>query len=134
MKIHKLSILPGIAALVVAALACGGNFTTANIGDAWLTTDEAGENRTTVFPQDAMFNLFIELKNAPDDTQIKASWIAVNAEGYDPNTSIYDTEYTSGDDTIRFYLTNEDPWPVGSYKVDIYLNGNLDRSLPFTVQ
>lgn len=107
---------------------------TANIGDAWSATDEAGENRTTVFSQDATFNLFIELNNAPENTALKVSWIVTKVEGVDPNVVIHETDYTSGDDVIRFNLMTEDSWLVGSYKVDIYLNGNLDRSLAFTVQ
>ena len=134
MKVNNFQIILATVAILVSALACGGSITTANIGDAWLSSDEAGDNRTTTFPQDATFNLFVELKNAPDDTQLKVSWIAVNAEGTDPNFVIYETDYTSSDDTIRFYLENDDLWPVGSYKVDIYLNGTLDRSLPFEVQ
>lgn len=134
MKIKKLPIIFTIAALFVSVLACGGSFTTANIGDAWLSTDEEGINRTTVFTQSDTFNMFLELKNAPDDTKVKASWIAVSAEGLDPNYVIYESEYTSSDDTIRFFLTNDQLWPVGSYKVDVYLNGTLDRSLAFEVQ
>jgi len=134
MKIKKLPIIFAIAALFVSVLACGGSFTTANIGDAWLSTDEEGINRTTVFTQSDTFNMFLELKNAPDDTKVKASWIAVSAEGLDPNYVIYESEYTSSDDTIRFFLTNDQLWPVGSYKVDVYLNGTLDRSLAFEVQ
>ena len=134
MKVKKFPILLAIIAILISVLACGGSLTTANIGDAWLSTDEAGDNRTTTFSQDATFNLFVDLKNAPDDTQLKASWIAVNAEGMDPNSVVYETEYASGDDTIRFYLDNDNLWPVGSYKADIYLNGTLDRSLSFVVQ
>lgn len=134
MNVKKFPILLAIVAILISVLACGGSFTTANIGDAWLATDEAGDNRATVFSQDATFNLFVELNNAPDDTQLKVSWIAVNAEGMDPNSVVYETEYTSGDDTIRFYLENDDLWPIGSYKVDIYLNSTLDRSLSFEVQ
>ena len=121
-------------ALILTVLACGGSFSTANIGDAWLSTDEEGNNRTTVFTQSDTFNLFVDLKNAPDDTNLKASWIAVNAEGQDPNFVIYESEYTSSDDIVRFFLTNDQLWPVGSYKVDVYLNGTLDRSLEFQVQ
>ena len=134
MKIKNLPIIFAVVALFASVLACGGSFTTANIGDAWLATDEEGINRTTVFTQSDTFNMFLELKNAPDDTKVKASWIAVSAEGLDPNYVIYESEYTSSDDTIRFFLTNDQLWPVGSYKVDVYLNGTLDRSLAFEVQ
>jgi hypothetical protein len=134
MKWNNLPVVFAIVALVVSVIACGGSFSTANIEDAWLTTDEEGANRTTVFSQSDTFNLFVDLRNAPDDTNLKASWIAVNAEGVDANSVVYESDYTSSDDTIRFFLTNDQLWPVGSYKVDVYLNGSLERSLDFQVQ
>ena len=134
MKVNKFPILLAIVALTVSILACGGSISTANIGDAWLSTDAEGSNRTTTFSQSDIMNLFIDLKNAPDDTELKVNWIAVNAEGLDPNYLINESNYTSGDDTVHFDLTNDMLWPVGSYKADVYLNGALDRSLTFEVQ
>jgi hypothetical protein len=132
MKINKLSIVLALVALAASILACG--FSTANIGDAWLSTDAEGSNRTTTFSQSDVMNLFIELNNAPDDTELKVAWIAVSADGLDPNYLINESNYTSGDDTVHFDLTNDMLWPVGSYKADVYLNGTLDRSLTFEVQ
>jgi len=54
----------GLAALVLAALACGGSFSTAGIADAWMSTDTDGANRTTVFAQDAVFYAQVDLQNA----------------------------------------------------------------------
>lgn len=134
MKTKRLPVVVAFTALIIAVLACGGSFSTANIADAWLSTDEEGNNRTTVFGQSDTFNLFVDLRNAPDDTNLKASWIAVNADGVDANSVVYESEYTSSDDTIRFFLSNDQLWPTGSYKVDVYLNGTLERSLEFQVQ
>ncbi len=134
MKSNRLPIIFAILALAVPILACGGSFSTAKIADAWLSADAKGDSRTTTFsPSDAM-HLFVDLRNAPDDTEVKVDWIAVNAEGVDPNYVINETKYTSGDDTIHFDLSNNQAWPTGSYKADIYLNGKLDRSLTFEVQ
>jgi hypothetical protein len=134
MKLSNLTIGVAMLAVFSSVLACGGTLSTANIGDTWLATDEAGDNRTTVFTSTDTFNLFVTLNNAPDDTVLKANWLAVNAEGFDSNQAIYETEYTSSDDVIRFYLTNDNLWGVGDYKVDIYLNGNLNKTLTFSVQ
>lgn len=134
MKVNKLPILLAIVALAVSILACGGSVSSANIGNAWLSTDAEGNNRTTTFSQSDVMNLFVELKNAPDDTKLKVSWIAVNAQGLDPNYVIKELDYTSSDDTVHFDLSNDNLWPVGSYQADIYLNGTLDRSLTFEVQ
>ncbi|MBI5950438.1 MAG: hypothetical protein HY865_02160 [Chloroflexi bacterium] len=132
MKTNKLSIVLALVALAVSILACG--FSTANIGDAWLSTDAEGSNHTTTFSQSDTINLFVDLRNAPDDTELKVAWIAVNAEGVDPNYLLNETNFTSSDDTVHFDLSNDNLWPVGSYKVDVYLNGTLDRSLTFEVQ
>ena len=134
MKVNKLPILFAIIALTVSILACGESISSANISDAWLANDAEGNNRTTTFSQSDVMNLFIDLKNAPDDTELKVNWIAVNAEGVDPNFVINESSYTSGDDTVHFDLSNDNLWPVGSYKADIYLNGTLDRTLTFEVQ
>jgi hypothetical protein len=134
MKTIKLPIILAIVAIAVSTFACGGSVSTANIGDAWLSANKEGNNRATVFSQNDVINLFIELKNAPDDTVVKVSWIAVNADGVDPNHVINESNYTSGDGTVHFDLFNDNLWPVGSYKADIYLNDTLDRSLTFEVQ
>jgi hypothetical protein len=39
-----------------------------------MATDEDGSNRTTVFSQEAVFYAMVDLKNAPDDTKLKAVW------------------------------------------------------------
>jgi hypothetical protein len=130
----RLTILFPLLALILASLACGFSASTANIPEAWMSTDEAGSNRTTTYTQDAEFFAQVELKNAPDDTTLKAVWTAVNAEGVDPNFVILEKEYTGGDDLVHFTLSNDSLWPAGEYKVDIYLNGNLDKTLTFIVQ
>lgn len=134
MKLKQAPILMAVVALILSILACGGSFSTANIGEAWMAADVDGNNRTTTFSQDAVFYAFVDLKNAPDDTQLKAVWTVVNAEGIEPNLVLNETEFTSGDAVVHFQLENDQLWPVGQYKVDIYLNSNLDKTLTFEVR
>ncbi len=65
---------------------------------------------------------------------MKAIWTAISAEGATPNFKIDEVEKTSGDATIVFDLSNTQPWPTGNYKVELYLNDKLDRTLEFQVQ
>jgi len=134
MKINKLSVLAGLAAVVLSALACGGSFSTANIADAWMSTDTDGNNRTTVFTQDAVFYAQVDLQNASDDTKLKAVWIAVNAEDTDPNLVITETEFVTGSGVVNFKLSNDNLWPFGTYKVDIYMNDALAKTVDFEVR
>jgi hypothetical protein len=134
MNIRKFQIMLAISALVLATLACNFGASTANIKNAWTAQDEEGNQPTTVFAQDEIFYLVVDLANAPGDTVVKATWTAVDVEGEAPNTALDENEVTSGDDTLYFNLTNDQLWPVGKYKVDIYLNDKLDRTLDFEVQ
>jgi serine protease Do len=120
-------------ALWLAACSREVSVSTANIADARLSKDEAGNQTTTIFGPDDVFYLKVGLANAPDGTKVKAEWTAVAVEGAEANTPLDDVELQSGSATLTFDLENTGPWPAGDYKVDLYLNGKLDRSLPFRV-
>ncbi|GAB4566224.1 MAG: hypothetical protein Kow0047_17430 [Anaerolineae bacterium] len=127
-------ILAGISAVVLFVMACSFSFSTANIADAWMSTDEEGNNRTTSFAQDDVFYAHVDLRNAPDHTRLKAVWTAVEVEDTQPNLTINETEFVSGSGTVRFELSNTDLWPRGKYKVDIYMNDELAKTLEFEVR
>jgi len=136
---HRSRRLPGIfvtatilTLILLSAMAC--SFSTANIEEATMARDYAGTDPTTTFAQDEVFYCVVILANAPDDTTVKASWTAINAEGADPNTFIDETELTSGSNSLHFELSNTNLWPTGTYKVDLYLNDELDRTLEFEVE
>jgi len=126
----------GFAAVVLLAaiLACGFSASTANIADAWMAQDYEGTQRTTTFGQGDVFYCIVDLKNAPDDTTVKASWTAVEVEGVNPNTFIDEASLTSSSGSLHFELSNNSLWPNGRYKVDLYLNDELDRTLEFEVR
>jgi len=133
-KLNRWPLAAVLLATLLSLLACGGSFSTANIQRAWLSPDSSGAPETTQFSQDETFYCLVELANAPEDTTLKAVWTALSAEGTDPNLLIEESELTTGDGTITFNLTNDQLWPVGTYKVDLYLNGELDRALTFEVR
>ena len=122
------------AVLILASLACSFSASTASIKDAKLARDNEGTQPTTTFSPTDTFFLLAELANAPDDTKAKASWTAVEVEGEQPNTFIDQAELTSGSGTLHFKLSNNGPWPAGKYKVDLYLNDKMVKTLEFTVQ
>ena len=127
-------------ALVLALIlsACSVSASTANISAAKMARDEAGKNPTKVFsPNDQTFYCIAELSNAPEDTVVKAVWTAVDVEGVKPNLKIGESRIiTDQSGQITFDLTNDGPWPVGQYKVDLFLNDDEEpaRTLEFKVQ
>jgi hypothetical protein len=127
------------ALLIVLGLglftACEFSASTANIANATLAKDEAGTQPTTVFAQPETFYLVVDLANAPDDTTVRAAWYAVDVgDVAPPNTLIDEAELTTGTNTLFFNLAPESLWAVGDYKVEIYLNDELERTLTFEVQ
>lgn len=108
-------------------------FSTATIAQATFAKDSSGVERTTVYDPEDTFYLLVDLANAPDGTAVKAEWTAVDVDGADPNTVLDNVELVSGSGDLTFDLVNDGSWPVGRYKVDLYLNGELDRTVDFMV-
>lgn len=127
-------ILLVFSTLVLSTLACEFSASTASVSEAVLARDAEGTQPTTTFTTTDSFYCLVELANAPDGTTVRAVWTAVEVEGNDPNTLIDESSVESGSGDLEFNLTNSSPWPVGSYKVDLYLNDELDRTIEFNVQ
>lgn len=135
MKRKIAPILFAIMVIIVSQLACNQSFSTANIENAWMDTTEDGNNPTTAYSQDAIFYAMVDLKNAPDDTKLKAVWTAVDVQDTEKNLQLNETEFTTSDGLVHFQLENKEYlWPVGQYKVDIYLNDTLNKTLTFEVR
>ncbi len=122
--------------LVLAQIACGFNYSTANIADAYMSLDSEGTQSTSVYGDEDVFYAIVDLANAPDGTEVTATWIAADVEGEEPNLLIDEVSITSGSTVLVFDLANEVGflWPAGAYQVEIYLNGELDTTLNFQVQ
>ena len=134
-KTHRFHLVVAIAVIVLGILACSGSFSTANISDAFMAADHDGTQPTTVFSADQVFYCIVQVANAPEDTTLRVVWTAVAVDGEDPNTEINTTDATVGTlDSFVFNLSNDGLWPPGQYKVDIYLNDELDQTLEFSVQ
>lgn len=131
---NRLILLFAAMALILSSLACGFSVSTANIKNAALASDPDGENLTEVFSPQQPFYLVVDLANAPDDTVLKAVWIAADVEEVEPGFIIDEVEISTGLPEVYFDLSNDNLWPSGSYQVDLYLNGELDRTLDFEVR
>ncbi|NDJ79051.1 MAG: hypothetical protein GYB65_22600 [Chloroflexi bacterium] len=123
-------------ALVLAALACEFSFSTAKIESVKLAKDEDGDQETTTFSMDDTVFCVVEVKSAPDDTEIKAVWTAVGISGEAPDTllgeSILSSEHTNS--VMSFALYPDPLLAPGDYKVDVYLDDELEATRTFTVQ
>jgi hypothetical protein len=66
---------------------------------------------------------------------MKFSWYVVEAEGTS-NEKIRDIDYTTRplENVVHGHLTAPRDWPVGKYKVEVYVNGNLEETVRYTVE
>ena len=129
--------------VAVIVSACSFSFSTANITQAVLAKDVQGDNfepvdPTSTFPTDQpVIHLVVTVANAPSDTKVKTVWTAVDVgDVAPPNTRIDEAEVTmDGSGNAHFTLStpNTGLWPAGKYKVEIYLNDKLDRTLEYAI-
>ena len=138
----SLSMFLALLALMLATLACNlinNGPAGVSLQDLHTAFDQDGTKPTTVFSSSDIFYTVGNLKNAPAGTVVEAKWLAVQIEGYDPGELIYEqaiNDFTEDGftGTIYFQLSNDNGWPAGDYKVDVYLDGNFVQSVPFSVR
>lgn len=137
MNKRTLPIFLALFALLASTLACslGGELGLSNVRMAF---DEDAKQPTSVFaPNDAVY-VVADLANAPVGTVVVSKWYYVSVEGIAPNTLIDEADITIEEEgfsgTVHFFFPAGTDWPVGTYAVELYLNGTLIDTATFTVQ
>ena len=136
---RRLTLLLLLCTLAVAVSACEFSASTATITSAELARGyadgKATDTSATFAPSDTPLHYVVTLGSAPDDTKVKAVWTIVDAgDGKFKDQKLDETELQSGSGVLNFTLAGKQDWPVGKYKVDLFLNDKLDRTTDFTVQ
>jgi hypothetical protein len=131
----RLSILFAALALLVASLACGTT-APAGISNIQLSTDQEATNLTTTFaPTDEIYVTF-DVNEVAAGSGLQIKWYALNIDGQDPETPFTTADYTYNDESsiyAQIYST-EGGFPVGQYKVEIYLNGAKVGEQQFNIE
>lgn len=96
---------------------------------------DPGEETDTFSPSDRTIHCVVRLAEAKSKTKLKFSWWIVEAEGSE-NQKIKDIEYTTRvlENVVHAHLTLPQDWPTGKYKVEVYVNGNLEGTVGYTVK
>lgn len=135
---NRLIVLLAVLSLVISSLACALGSTELGLTNLRMAFDQDGESVTTTFSPTDVFFAVADLANAPQGTQVEARWTAVDAADTEPNlefqTQTLDITEESFTGTIYFQLSNDEGWPAGQYKVDLYLDGTLAQTAEFSVQ
>jgi hypothetical protein len=94
-----------------------------------------GDQTDSFEPGDHTVHSVVKLKQAKSGTKMKFSWWIVDAEG-SKNQKIKDIDYSTRplENIVHGHLTLPQDWPIGKYKVQVYVNGNLDRTVEYEVR
>ncbi len=137
MNKRTLPIFLAMFVLLAASLACsiGGELSLSN---ARMAFDEDGAQPTSVFASSDAIYVVADLANAPVGTVVNSKWYYVSVEGVAPNTLIDEAAITIEEEgftgTVHFFFPAGSDWPVGTYTVELYLNGTLIEAVNYSVK
>lgn len=142
MRIAVLAGLAVVAVIVLAMLIMGGSDKssgTAYLQNPQMTSGMTQDGRpvdkvTSYTPNTQQLIAVVELRQAPPDTQVRFDWVYVNSNRL-ITTSTASNGKKGSDIYVFSILTNQGPWPVGDYRVDMYIDGRAkpDTSVQFRV-
>ena len=89
----------------------------------------------TTFGAHDTIHAVIQVSGNSANPGVSADFIAVSAGGVqNHDISRVDGQLDKSHNQFDAKLSNSNPWPSGSYRVDIYLNDKLVKSLNYSVQ
>lgn len=91
-------------------------------------------NPTTTFARTAIIHAIVAIQNAPTDTLFKVKWYANDVGTAAPCNTFVDEAELREDGTKNIDYTLGAPNPVGTYRAEIYVNGNLHQVVTFTIR
>jgi hypothetical protein len=106
------------------------------ISTATLSRDPAGNEATTLFaPSDHTMYVNVLLSGPGNGATVRHVWTQVS-DSFLPDRILCDEEAVVEDDKNATHAkaTYSEDWPIGTYKTEIYLNGNLERTLNWSVR
>ena len=97
---------------------------------------EPGESATSFAPDDHTVHCVINLNKAKAGTKVKFTWIGVDVEDMKKNDEIKSIDYTTNsfENKVHAHLTLPKDWPKGKYKVEVYINNALDKTISYTIE
>jgi hypothetical protein len=92
-----------------------------------------GEWTTSFEPQDRPIYCVVELNRAQEGTSVRFMWKAVDVAGSE-NQYLNERDYTTSDIHAVQVFNQPYDWPTGTYRVEVYINGTLDKTIDYTIE
>ena len=112
---------------------------TGAIDDLHMAKDDGkgdpGEETNAFSPGDRTIHCVAKLADGKAGTKMKFSWFIVDAGG-STNEKIKDIDYTTRglENIVHGHLTLPQDWPIGKYRVEVFVNGNLEKTARYSVK
>ena len=135
MSTKRTCTLLGLGALLLAA---GAWATEPHFADLKFSDSKNGEATETFSPDTPKIYLHAGLEDMPSGTKLSSTWIAEDTHGAaPPNYKIDSVEFNVGGivNVADFSLSKPNAgWPVGTYRVELFINGKASGTAHFTVE
>ncbi len=97
---------------------------------------KVGESTTTFAPSDRTVHCVVTFNKRKPGTKIRLVWVAENVEGRSKHSELDSIDHIADVDEERtdFHLTWSRDWRPGTYRVEIYIDGILDKTIDYTVE
>ena len=94
-----------------------------------------GDETDSFAPDDRTIHAVATLKEPKAGTQMKFAWWIVDADGT-KNQKIKEIDYTTkpNENVVHGHLTLPQDWPKGKYKVQIFINSDLDKTVNYVIE
>ena len=94
-----------------------------------------GAETSSFASDDRTIHCVIELNKAKKGTKVRFIWKAMDVAG-SRNEEIKTIDYTTNsfENKVRGHLTLPRDWPAGKYRVEVYVNDGLDKTIDYTIE
>ena len=97
---------------------------------------DAGESTNTLAASDRTVHCVVTFNEAKPGTKIRVVWVAENVEGKSKHSELDSIDHIMDYDEkkLDFHLTWSQDWRPGTYRVEIYIDGILDKTTDYTIE
>jgi hypothetical protein len=128
MKANRWNLVFGLGLLMLVALACNFNLSTANLGSLKLGKNKDVSPETTSFASKDTVFAVAEISNVPSKVKVKARVMYDDVKGQESGKVVPGTElekdFESSGTAIFNWSVPGTGWPAGKYKVEVTMHAD----------